>query len=77
MKKQKIEEEKEEEKVVVVTGGAQGIGRETCLRFAREGYRVFCGDILQKVCGHKRMTNEEWRRTGERMGFGSKRKEKI
>jgi 3-oxoacyl-[acyl-carrier protein] reductase len=30
--------------VTVVTGGASGIGRETCLRFADEGYRVVVAD---------------------------------
>ena len=33
------------EKVCVVTGGASGIGRATCLRFAAEGGRVVVADI--------------------------------
>ncbi|BBH23455.1 sorbitol-6-phosphate 2-dehydrogenase [Paenibacillus baekrokdamisoli] len=31
-------------RVVVITGGASGIGRETCLKFAREGDRVVVAD---------------------------------
>ncbi len=33
------------DKVAIVTGGGQGIGRETCLRFAKEGAKVFAADI--------------------------------
>lgn len=37
---------KVENKIVVVTGAASGIGKELCLRFAREGARaVVCSDI--------------------------------
>ena len=33
-------------KMVVVTGGANGIGRALCLRFAKEGARfVACADV--------------------------------
>ena len=37
-----------EKKVVVVTGGALGIGRETCSLLAKEGARVAVTDILDK-----------------------------
>ena len=34
-----------EQKVAIVTGGAQGIGREYCLRFAVEGAKVVVADL--------------------------------
>jgi NAD(P)-dependent dehydrogenase (short-subunit alcohol dehydrogenase family) len=37
-----------ENKVVVVTGGALGIGRETCLLLAKEGAKVAITDVLDK-----------------------------
>ncbi len=37
-----------ENKVVIVTGGALGIGRETCLLLAQEGAKVAVTDILDK-----------------------------
>lgn len=46
------------EKVCIVTGGASGIGRATCLLFAREGAKVVVADIagaaaseVAKECG--------------------------
>jgi len=36
-----------ENKVVIVTGGALGIGRETCLLLAKEGAKVAVTDVLQ------------------------------
>jgi NAD(P)-dependent dehydrogenase (short-subunit alcohol dehydrogenase family) len=41
-----------ENKVVIVTGGALGIGRETCLLLAKEGAKVAVTDVLDKE-GHK------------------------
>jgi NAD(P)-dependent dehydrogenase (short-subunit alcohol dehydrogenase family) len=37
-----------EEKVVIVTGGALGIGRETCILLAKEGAKVAVTDVLDK-----------------------------
>jgi NAD(P)-dependent dehydrogenase (short-subunit alcohol dehydrogenase family) len=37
-----------ENKVVIVTGGALGIGRETCLLLAKEGAKVAVTDLLDK-----------------------------
>ena len=48
-------------KIALVTGGAAGIGREICLRFASEGATIICNDLsveaAQKVideCGQKK-----------------------
>lgn len=37
-----------ENKVVIVTGGALGIGRETCILLAQEGAKVAVTDVLDK-----------------------------
>ena len=37
-----------ENKVVIVTGGALGIGRESCLLLAKEGAKVAVTDVLNK-----------------------------
>lgn len=45
-----------ENKVVIVTGGALGIGRETCLLLAKEGAKVAVTDVLDNE--GKELTNE-------------------
>ncbi len=45
-----------ENKVVIVTGGALGIGRETCILLAKEGAKVAVTDILDKE--GKKLTEE-------------------
>jgi len=37
-----------ENKVVIVTGGALGIGRETCVLLAKEGAKIAVTDVLEK-----------------------------
>jgi NAD(P)-dependent dehydrogenase (short-subunit alcohol dehydrogenase family) len=37
-----------QDKVVIVTGGSQGIGRSTCIEFAKEGAKVLLADINTK-----------------------------
>jgi len=37
-----------ENKVVIVTGGALGIGRETCILLAKEGAKVAVTDVLDE-----------------------------
>ena len=47
------------DKIALITGGARGIGREICLRFAREGARVVAGDLDQVGLEyHKREVKE-------------------
>jgi NAD(P)-dependent dehydrogenase (short-subunit alcohol dehydrogenase family) len=50
-----------ENKVVLVTGGALGIGRETCLLLAREGAKVAVTDLLDSEGGK---LTEEINRSG-------------
>ena len=38
-----------EGKVAVITGGGNGLGRATALRFASEGARVVVADILDEL----------------------------
>lgn len=35
------------QKRIVITGGAQGLGRATALRFARDGWKVLIADVLE------------------------------
>lgn len=39
-------------KVAIVTGGASGIGRAVCERFASEGAKVVVADLDQAACDH-------------------------
>lgn len=49
------------EKTAVVTGGANGIGRAICKRFAAEGAKIVCADINQKeALETARLIEENW-----------------
>ncbi len=41
------------QRTAVITGGESGIGRATALRLAREGYRVFSGDLDLPESNHE------------------------
>ncbi|MDY6776480.1 MAG: SDR family oxidoreductase [Candidatus Nanohaloarchaea archaeon] len=45
-------------KTAIVTGGSSGIGRETCFRFAEEGYSVVVADIQREPREGGRPTHE-------------------
>jgi len=47
--KRSFDMKRAENKVVIVTGGASGIGRETCLLLAKEGAKVAITDIENKA----------------------------
>ncbi|MGH9133445.1 MAG: SDR family NAD(P)-dependent oxidoreductase [Ilumatobacteraceae bacterium] len=46
------------DKVVLVTGGATGIGRATCVAFARQGARVVIGDVDDRSAETVRLIDE-------------------
>jgi acetoin reductase-like protein len=56
-----------EGKTAIVTGGAQGIGRATALRFAQEGARVVIGDL--QADGAKAVEAEIGGQGGEALGM--------
>ena len=37
------------QKRIVITGAAQGLGRATAMRFARDGWKVLLADVLEKA----------------------------
>ena len=56
-----------EGKTAIVTGGAQGIGRATALRFAQEGARVVIGDL--QADGATAVADEIAQAGGEALGM--------
>jgi len=53
------------DKVALVTGGAQGIGREICLAFAKEGADIVIGDVNLKQAEETRQEIEALGRRAE------------
>ncbi len=55
-----------ENKVAIVTGGAQGIGRETVLKFAQEGAAVVIWDVMEEKA---KALVEELKKAGNKAAF--------
>jgi NAD(P)-dependent dehydrogenase (short-subunit alcohol dehydrogenase family) len=55
-----------ERKVCVITGAGSGLGRETAIRFAAEGARVACAELVERS---GRETVEQIRATGGEAAF--------
>jgi NAD(P)-dependent dehydrogenase (short-subunit alcohol dehydrogenase family) len=49
-------------RVAVITGGARGIGRATCLKFAAKGDKVFVADFNEGMGQEAVKHNSGWRR---------------
>ncbi|MDY6769017.1 MAG: SDR family oxidoreductase [Candidatus Nanohaloarchaea archaeon] len=54
---------------VIVTGGASGIGRETCFRFAEEGYNVVVADVRKDPREGGPRTHEKLKSEGKQARF--------
>jgi len=54
-----------ESKVVIITGGAQGIGRQTCKHFAKHGAIVICLDLNRE---RGQDLEKEWKNEGKGVG---------